>query len=100
MQDPEEAVDVGEWRPRAGDGVSNELLVLESEELQLETADVRYQMSMARMTLILMYSRSEAVKFDKMSVKNQLRIARQVPFKGLEGRLQGNDRFQNAKDDP
>ena len=100
MQDPEEAADAGEWRPRAGDGVSNELLVLEPKELHLETADVRHQMSMARMRLIVKYSRSEAVTFDKMNVKDQLRIARQLPFKGLEGRPQGNDRFQDAADDP
>ena len=104
MLDPEEAVDAGEWRSGAGDGVSNELLMLESEELQLESADVRYQVSMARMRMTVMYSRDEASKFDQLNVKDQLRIARQVPFKGLGGLLQdqdqARDRCQDKKDDP
>ena len=66
----------------------------------METADVRHQMSMARLRLIFMYSRGEAVKFNKMSIKDQLRIARQLPCKGLVTRPQGNDRFQDAKDHP
>ena len=51
-----------------------------------------------------MQSRDEASKFDRMSVQEELRTARQVPFKGLGGRLQDQDQvkdwFQDERDDP
>ena len=84
--DTEGAVDAGEWGPRAGDRVSNALLVLEAQELsgvsqETSTANERHLVSKARMEIMRqgiedVTTRLDLQQFDSWSFGRKLAYAR------------------------
>ena len=103
--DTEGAGDAGEWRPRAGDRVSNEFLVLEVQEVDVSqesaTANDKYLVSKTRLRMMKdcvndEVLRDELQQFDEWSCGRKLAHARhlQLVERGLAARRRIQDGVQ------